>query len=729
MKKFIEILKAKFKIILVKLESSAPSSQKKNQFALYLIIILLVNIAGVTLNIRFDLTRSGTYSLSEKSKEVVSGLKENLKIKVFFSTDLPAEHQTVYRYLIDILKEYDYHGNRHFSYEIVPNDKLEKEAASYGINAVSSREFASDQVKFRKAYMGVAIQHADIMEKIEALSSPIGLEYEISSRIMKMTSKIDALLQLKKPIIITLYLDSRLKTLPIDGIFDLEKKVKEAVAESNTHNYGKLEFRLIDPSSGADPDSLVKTYGLNKLKWEGGKAMGGAAFRAGEGVFGIVLESNNKSQTIQLNVGPTLMGNYAIAGAEKLGDSINSAVGALLSVNTKIGYVTGHDEPDINDEKTREGGGILKKITSDMYEIQVIDLAKEDIPSNIGTLIINGPKSPFSDLELYRIDQYLMSGRSAVFFVDSFTEINMGQQGMMDAQPQVIPINTGLDKILTHYGVIVNKDIVLDKACAKINLGQMIKDYPLVPIIRDDTLDKKSVITKYLRGFAFFKGSSITLDEPELAKRGVLSRRLINSSNESWLMKGRINFNPFMMEAGDEKEMKSYTLAVLLTGSFESYFKGKDIPEAEGDDKGKPLTADKKNLISTEKLDLTISARKTEIIVLSSSEITKSGFIMDSQRIMSKGGQAKEDMLANAVLLHNIFDYAAGNYYSPEMRGKNLDYNPIKPYGDNARFIFKTANIAGVPLIVILCGLFIWWRRKIRRNKIQAMFSGEMKNE
>jgi hypothetical protein len=177
--------------------------------------------------------------------------------------------------------------------------------------------------------------------------------------------------------------------------------------------------------------------------------------------------------------------------------------------------------------------------------------------------------------------------------------------------------------------------------------------------------------------------------------------------------------------------MKSHTLAVLLTGRFESYFKNKDIPapETAADNNTKPDTADKKNLFTTAKLDSTVNSKKTEIIVVSSAEITKSGFIMDSQRIMSKGGQAKEDTLANAILLHNMIDYSAGNYYSPEMRGKNLDYNPIKPFSDNARFMFKTANIAGVPLIVILAGLFIWRARKSRRKKIQTIFSGETNNE
>ena len=55
------------------------------QIVMYLAIIVLLNVAAATLSVRFDLTRNDTYSLSERSREVVSGLQEDMKIKVFFS--------------------------------------------------------------------------------------------------------------------------------------------------------------------------------------------------------------------------------------------------------------------------------------------------------------------------------------------------------------------------------------------------------------------------------------------------------------------------------------------------------------------------------------------------------------------------------------------------------------------------------------------------------------------
>ena len=136
------------------------------QFLLNIILIIVINIAAAAFSVRLDLTANNTYSLSDRSIDTVSGLNEKLKIKVFFSKDLPPEHAMVYRYLKDILEQYSFYGNRNFSYEIIDEDRLEVQARDYGINPVQSRELSSDQVKLRSVYMGVVIQHADLIEKI-----------------------------------------------------------------------------------------------------------------------------------------------------------------------------------------------------------------------------------------------------------------------------------------------------------------------------------------------------------------------------------------------------------------------------------------------------------------------------------------------------------------------------------------------------------------------------------
>jgi len=59
------------------------------KFLIYIIVIFLINAAGITFFFRADLTEDNIYSISKASKRVVSTLSEPLTIKVFFTKNLP----------------------------------------------------------------------------------------------------------------------------------------------------------------------------------------------------------------------------------------------------------------------------------------------------------------------------------------------------------------------------------------------------------------------------------------------------------------------------------------------------------------------------------------------------------------------------------------------------------------------------------------------------------------
>ena len=86
------------------------------KFFVYLIVIVLINIAGITLFFRVDLTKGGIYSISDASKRMVSTLSEPLTINVFFTKNLPAPHNNTERYLRDLLEEYSVYANQYFNY-------------------------------------------------------------------------------------------------------------------------------------------------------------------------------------------------------------------------------------------------------------------------------------------------------------------------------------------------------------------------------------------------------------------------------------------------------------------------------------------------------------------------------------------------------------------------------------------------------------------------------------
>jgi ABC-type uncharacterized transport system involved in gliding motility auxiliary subunit len=197
---------------------------------LYVLVIVLINLAGITLFFRADLTGNKIFSLSEVSKQVVSTLSEPMTVKVFFTKDLPAPYNGTQRYLRDLLNEYALHNKKHFKsqfYNVSPETEgisddardNRETARNYGINPVQIQTVEKDEVKFKQAFMGLVLIHGDVIERIPTITGTDRLEYKITTAIQKLNHKVSTLLNLEEKIQVDLVLSSSLyKVAPYIGL-------------------------------------------------------------------------------------------------------------------------------------------------------------------------------------------------------------------------------------------------------------------------------------------------------------------------------------------------------------------------------------------------------------------------------------------------------------------------------------------------------------------------------
>ena len=245
-------------------------SGKYIKFIAYAAAVILLNMAGMTLFARIDLTGNEIYSLSKASREAVKTLSEPLTLHVFFTRNLPAPHNSTERYLHDLLAEYAVSAGKNFNYrfyDVSPDDgtpqsaKIENQklAESYGVQPVQIQAVENDEVKFQKAYMGLVLIHGDLVERIPAITGTDGLEYQITTAVQKLTNKVSVLLGLKDSIQVKLYKSSSLdaiapymglKTLP-----QLNANIESLVKKLNSQLYGKLSYGL--PGSFRGPEAGV----------------------------------------------------------------------------------------------------------------------------------------------------------------------------------------------------------------------------------------------------------------------------------------------------------------------------------------------------------------------------------------------------------------------------------------------------------------------------------------
>lgn len=708
---------------------------------LALAAVVLINLAAVTLFFRLDLTRGGVYSLSRASKKTVAALSEPLTIKVFFTSNLPAPYNTVERYLRDLLAEYAVAGNRYFNYEFynVSNAEDEKTkknrelALSYGISPVQVQVVEQDQVKFQNALMGMALIHGDIIDTIPSITTTDGLEYKITSSIRKMANKVSAFTGLADTVEVRAYVSSSLAAvgpaMNVEGLAELPQKLEVMVEKLNSRYYGKLSFVHLDPSKDQSLVQEAVKNGVLSLQWNTFRDPRGRIISANKGFAGIVVRHKDRSELVnllQVQRIPLFGTQYSLARMEDVEKSVAKTAESLINVNEEIGVLADHNVLPLaagagapGRGRERERLANLHKLLSEDYSITPVSL-KDGIPESLPSLVIAGPREPFSDYELYQIDQFLMKGKSLAIFLDTFNEIvPQGQGGFFFQQqaPYYLPLNTGLEKLLSHYGLSVGRSYVLDESCFTQKISPLFgggeRSLYFAPIIKNEKIAKEVPYLANIKGLVVIKASPVEASEQKMKDLGLAAARLFSSSDRSWDLAGRIDLSPFSLQPpADTGKFKSIPLAYVVEGPFPSYFADKPVPEQpkQAGSGGKAGKGKSKASRVTAEEGTVRKGKPGKIFLIGTSEILK-------DNVIDGGGDSP-----NAQFVLNVIDALNSRTDNAVMRTKVQRFNPLKETKPGVRTFVKTANIAGLPALTIAAGFLVLLRRKARKRAIQREF-------
>jgi ABC-type uncharacterized transport system involved in gliding motility auxiliary subunit len=134
----------------------------------------------------------------------------------------------------------------------------------------------------------------------------------------------------------------------------------------------------------------------------------------------------------------------------------------------RIGVITGKDEFKLSDAnlvpKQGRGGGspTLQSILEQafpFYKIEELDLkdGANEIDKDLVGLIITQPQKDYTEKELRRIDEFLLRGGKSLTVYASAVTMKPN-----DASMKATLSTHGLEKLLSGYGITMNKDAVLD---------------------------------------------------------------------------------------------------------------------------------------------------------------------------------------------------------------------------------------------------------------------------
>lgn len=381
---------------------------------------------------------------------------------------------------------------------------------------------------------------------------------------------------LEEEVFIEVYLDGDLPS----GFKRLQKSVREQLETFRAYGGDKIQFRFYDPASIKDAKKRNQFYldlgqkGIqvtNVFANENGKKvekliLPGALITYGKQEAAIMLLNGNRSND------PQEILNQSIENVEF--EMASAIANVTRKERKKIGLITGHEE--LNELDIAD----LINELSKKYGLYNIDLEKRDDIKGYDAIIINQPKSPYSDEEKYKIDQFIMNGGKALFFID---EIRISMDSIGAEGTYAFTYNHNLSDLLFKYGVRVNSNLIQDLSSGKYpmvvgNFGDQpqiqLMPWPFFPLI--NKFGESPVVKNLDMVYTRFASSLDTVKAT-----GVVKTPLLFTSVYSRVLNTpvSVNFNDLRKEMNPDYFNKgSIPVAYMLEGEFSSLYKNRILP-------------------------------------------------------------------------------------------------------------------------------------------------------
>jgi ABC-type uncharacterized transport system involved in gliding motility auxiliary subunit len=372
----------------------------------------------------------------------------------------------------------------------------------------------------------------------------------------------------------------------------------------------------------------------------------------------------------------------------------------------------------------------------------------EDIPDDVEVLVVYGPQRPLSDRDFYAVDQFLLSGRSVIFFLNTWdvavynfkkggNALDPSEMSVDELHREAYPTNLG--PFLAHYGVQPNPDIVVEKKdyenLTVIKLekqggytlqSQREYPFPLLPTFTD--LDRSHVLVKRLSAVTLPYVSTLTVTDAARTDPDRQVVELIKTSKEATATTESVELSPpyLVRQLPTLAPNGPKTVAVAIKGEFPSYFAGKPIPprpEANPDSAtAVPTNAADRPFVAKGTGRLLVVGSNLGLENLSAEKVfdgfnlgqLSSGkadffmqlkdYIANFQNWQLRLTQLSPILQANLDFLFNSLDWGVQNEALVDIRSKGYVKRPIQAVSAGGRTAIEIALIVGLPLLFALVG-------------------------
>ncbi|GAB3577031.1 gliding motility-associated ABC transporter substrate-binding protein GldG [Spirosoma luteolum] len=362
----------------------------------------------------------------------------------------------------------------------------------------------------------------------------------------------------------------------------LETAVRETLDEFDARAGKPFTYRFIDPDGSGSADEKGKL--IDKLQQLGLLPTNLVANENGKRteklVFPGAVVSYKGRQTAVL----LLKGNKTASKEDQLNQSYEGVEFQLAAAIRKltqtegnrrrIGLLYGHTQ--VPPSRFAD----LLATVQETYDLFFVDMTKPGPITNLDAILVPKPDRPFSDDEVFKLDQFVVNGGRALFFVDGQRVDSVSNEGTY-AQPLAL----NLDDLFFRWGVRINRDVVKDLYCAPIplnvgNLGDkpniQLLPWRFYPLLNDFGTSGNPIVRNLDAVLSKFSSTLDTVRSP-----GIRKTPLLLTSRYTQLLKAPALIS--YTEARRQPDPQTYNagprlIACLLEGRFTSLYANRILP-------------------------------------------------------------------------------------------------------------------------------------------------------
>jgi len=444
--------------------------------------------------------------------------------------------------------------------------------------------------------------------------------------------------------------------------------LRDQLDDYKAYSGGKFKYEFVDPGSEEELEKEAQSFQIPPVQVN---AVEKDRLEVKKVYMGLVFLYQDKHETIPLV--------QSTAGLEY---DITSTIKRLTAKDrTKLAIFQGLEAPDAFQQMNN-----LRSVLERNYDVTTVEFSRNQlVPDDVEILLVIGVNEDFDDWSKYAIDQFIMRGGRVAFLLNKVSADLSTQRARKSALK--------IDDWTKNYGFKINDDLVMDLRCGMVNMQQRMGfftisnavNYPFFPQVTH--FNETNPMVRDLENIMLFFPS--TIDTSYAAEKGLSIEVLFTSSEQSKLQSGRYDINPQTKLDPKTFNEGPFVLGAALSGSFKSYFEGKDIPRGDS------------TLTQPTGLNIIPESPETRIVVIGDGHLAEDMYASDP---------------SNMAFLLNMVDWLSLDEDLIQIRTREVTSRPIAEVSEGVKATVKYANIFAPPALIILIGLVRWQIRRRRKN-------------